>query len=127
MNNGDQDAQLRISPRIAVTQTAKVLWHLRGIVVILLLLFLILAAVMYYWGGTVNLVTRGPSTMGDTLYFCAITALTIGYGDVVATTTLGHIAGVFLGLLGLLGTGVMTASAVYGIQAAARRSRLVSR
>jgi voltage-gated potassium channel len=127
MNNGDQDAQLRISPRIAVTQTAKVLWHLRGIVVILLLLFLILATVVYYWGGTVNLVTRGPSTMGDTLYFCAITALTIGYGDMVATTTLGRIAAVLLGLLGLLGTGVMTASAVYGIQAAARQAGLLPR
>jgi voltage-gated potassium channel len=83
--------------------------------------------VMYWGGGAINAATRARSSIGETFYFCAITALTIGYGDVIPTTTLGRIAAVLLGLLGLLVTGVITASAVYGIQAAAQRAGLWQR
>ncbi|SAK51502.1 potassium channel family protein [Caballeronia ptereochthonis] len=123
---GDVD-HARISPRNAVGETAKVLWHLRGILAILLVVFLILSVGMYYGGGAVNTATRTRSSMGETFYFCAVTALTIGYGDVVPTTTLGRIIAVLLGLLGALMTGVITASAVYGIQAAAHRAGLLPR
>ncbi|MBP0594964.1 two pore domain potassium channel family protein [Paraburkholderia sp. LEh10] len=125
MDNGTEGVvRVRISPRNAVAETAKVLWHLRAILAILLLIFVILSIVMYYAGGAVNTATRTPSSMGETLYFCAVTALTIGYGDVVPTSALGRIAAVMLGLLGVLMTGVITASAVYGIQAAAQRAGL---
>ncbi|MHB9837353.1 potassium channel family protein [Paraburkholderia terrae] len=79
---------------------------------------------MYYGGGAVNMATRVHSSLGETLYFCAVTALTIGYGDVVPTTTLGRIIAVLLGLLGVLMTGVTTGSTVYGIQVAAQRAGL---
>ncbi|WP_335340500.1 potassium channel family protein [Burkholderia sp. PAMC 28687] len=89
--------------------------------------FLVLSAAMYYVGGAVNASTRTQSSLGETLYFCAVTALTIGYGNVIPTTTLGRIIAVLLGLLGVLMTGVVTASAVYGIQAAAQRAGLLHR
>lgn len=127
MDNGTDDARARISPRHAVTETARVLWHLRGILAILFVLFLVLSIVLYYSGGTVNATTGARSSMGETFYFCAVTALTIGYGDVVPVTTLGRVTAVLLGLLGVLMTGVVTASAVYGIQAAAHRAGLLPR
>jgi len=117
----------RISPRDAVAEVAKVLWHLRSILAILVVLFFFLSIVMYYGGGAVNTATRTQSSLGETFYFCAVTALTIGYGDVVPTTTLGRIITVLLGLLGVLMTGVTTGSTVYGIQAAAQRAGLLPR
>ncbi|MFP3608123.1 ion channel [Paraburkholderia sp. SIMBA_053] len=50
--------------------------------------------------------------------------MTIGYGDVVPTTTLGRIIAVLRGLLGVLMTGVTTGSTVYAIQVAAQRAGL---
>jgi voltage-gated potassium channel len=110
-----------------VVEIGGVLWHLRGILAVLLVVFFILSMGMYWGGGAVNAATRTRSSMGETFYFCAITALTIGYGDVVPTTTLGRIIAVLLGVQGLLVTGVVTASAVYGIQAAAQRAGLMQR
>ena len=77
---------------------------------------------MYYFGGPVETVTRTPSPMGETVYFCAITALTIGYGDVVPTSTFGRLDTILLGLIGLVFTGLVVASAVRGVQEAARRA-----
>ncbi|MFP3614171.1 potassium channel family protein [Paraburkholderia sp. DD10] len=117
----------QIQPRHAVAEIARILWLLRGILAILLIIFLILSASMYYLGGAVDATTRTQSSPGETFYFCAVTALTIGYGDVIPTTMPGRIVAVSLGLLGVLMTGVVTASAVYGIQAAAQRAGLLHR
>ena len=100
-------------------ETALILWHLRAILANVLLVFLILSFAMYLVGGVVNASTRTSSSLGETIYFCAVTELTIGYGDIVPTTAIGRIVAVLLGLQGLLVTGVTTASVVYGIQAAA--------
>jgi voltage-gated potassium channel len=64
--------------------------YLRAILAGLLVLFTFLAHGMYYWGTPVETANRTPSPMAETLYFCAITALTIGYGDVVPTSTFGR-------------------------------------
>jgi voltage-gated potassium channel len=128
MDNGtEDDLRAHISPRIAVAEVFKVLWHLRRILAIMVVLFFVLSVLMFYGGGAVNVTTRAQSSPGETLYFCAITALTIGYGDIVPTTTLGRIIAVLLGLLGVLMTGLITGSTVYGIQAAAQRAGLRSR
>jgi len=120
MHNAAEDAaRTRIQPQRAIAEFARVLWHLRAILAMLLILFLILSVAMYYVGGAVDVATRTHASLGHTFYFCAVTALTIGYGDVVPTTTPGLIVAVLLGLLGVLITGVITASAVYAIQVAA--------
>ncbi|MFM0247072.1 potassium channel family protein [Paraburkholderia sediminicola] len=127
MDNAAKEAvDARIQPQEAMAEFARVLWHLRAILAMLLTLFLILSLTLYYVGGAVDAATRAPSSLGETFYFCAVTALTIGYGDVVPATTLGRIIAVSLGLLGVLITGVITGSAVYAIQMAAHRAGLRS-
>ncbi|MFK4445910.1 voltage-gated potassium channel [Caballeronia udeis] len=117
----------QIQPKHAIAEIARVLWHLRSFLTFLLILFLTLSVTMHYFGGTVDTSTRTQSSLGQTFYFCAVAALTIGYGDVVPTTVLGRIVAVLLGLLGVLMTGVVTASAVYGIQVAGQRAGLLPR
>lgn len=126
MDNVAKDAaSVQIRPRHAIAEFGRILWHLRGILLVLLVLFFVLSIAMYYVGGPVDVATRTQSSLGHTFYFCAVTALTIGYGDVVPTTTLGRIFAVLLGLQGVLITGVVTASAVYAIQVAAHRAGLL--
>src|ERR1700756_1913439 len=123
-NAAENAARTRTQPQRAIAEFARVLWHLRAILTMLLILFFILTVAMYFVGGAVDVATRTPSSLGHTFYFCAVTALTIGYGDVVPTTTPGLIIAVLLGLLGVLMTGVTTGSTVYGIQVAAQRAGL---
>jgi len=118
----DPTAHARIQPRDAIGEFAKVLSHLRGLLIILLSTYVMLSIVMYYVGGAVDAVTRAPASAGQVAYFCAITALTIGYGDVIPTTDAGRIVAVLLGVQGVLITGLVTAAAVYGVQAAAHRA-----
>ncbi|WP_175663266.1 potassium channel family protein [Burkholderia ambifaria] len=128
MENSSVEAlDKRIMPRHAIGEFARVLWHLRGVLFILLILFVLLAVVMRYAGGAVNVVTHAPASIGQVVYFCAITALTIGYGDVIPTTEIGRVVAVLLGMLGVLITGLVTAAAVYGIQAAAHREGILPR
>lgn len=111
-----------IRPRHAIAEFTVVLWQLRSILIFLGALFVVLFLAVYYFGGPVDAGSRAPASLGGTLYFCAITSLTIGFGDVVPTTPAGRILAVALGALGVLAMGVMTAAAVHAIQSAARRS-----
>ncbi|RWA50108.1 ion transporter [Cupriavidus sp. UYMSc13B] len=117
----------RIRPHHVISEFTRVLWHLRAVLLILFVLFGVLATVMHYAGGAVDVTTRAPATAGQVAYFCAITALTIGYGDVVPTTDTGRVVAVLLGMQGVLITGLVTAAAVYGVQAAAHREGIASR
>ena len=111
-----------LKARDVLTEFAETLWYLRTIMAALLLLFVLLTAGMYYFGGPVETSDRAPSPFGETAYFCSITALTIGYGDVVPTTTFGRIDALLLGLIGMLMTGLVIAAAVRGVQEAARKA-----
>lgn len=117
---------VRIRTRDTIGEYFRVLWYLRSILAGLLVIFFALSIAMYYAGGTVHADTHAPASPGQVLYFCAVTALTIGYGDIVATTAIGHVLAVSLGLLGVLITGVTTAVGVYAIQGAAQRIGLHS-
>ncbi|CAM2165811.1 Ion transport 2 domain protein [Paraburkholderia sacchari] len=98
------------------------LWYVRAILSGLLGMFVLLTIGMYYFGVPVETAHRTPSQWGETVYFCAITALTIGYGDVVPTSTFGRIDAVMLGLVGMVITGLIVASAVRGVQEASHRA-----
>ncbi|SOE87777.1 Ion channel [Burkholderia sp. YR290] len=102
---------------------ARTLWYLRAPLAALLVLFLLLSAVMYYAGGPIEAGSRTPSSFGNALYFCIITALTIGYGDVVPTTIVGRIDSVLIGVQGVLVTSMVTAAFVHAVQEAARHAR----
>lgn len=128
MEHAATDAvEARIQPRHVISAFASVLWQLRGMLFILFGLFGLLSIAMHYVGGAVVTATGAPAAPGEVVYFCAVTALTIGYGDVVPTTALGRVDAVLLGMVGLLITGLVTAAAVHGVQAAARRARVLPR
>ena len=55
-------------------------------------------------------------TIGEGIYFAFVTALTIGYGDFVAKRTLGRILAIFIGLSGVVFTGVIVAVAVQSLR-----------
>ena len=122
MGNATSDTVVRLRARGVLREMGRTLWYLRAILAGLLVLFVLLTLGMYHWGGPVETVNRTPSPMGETVYFCAITALTIGYGDVVPTSTFGRIDAVMLGLIGVVLTGLIVAAAVRGVQEAARLS-----
>ncbi|HET6555274.1 MAG TPA: potassium channel family protein [Dyella sp.] len=120
MNKSAPPRHLR--PGVMLAEFARTMWYLRAIMAGLLLLFVTLTVAMYYFGGPVETSDRSASPLGETIYFCTITALTIGYGDVVPTTVFGRIDALLLGLIGLLMTGLVVAAAVRGVQEAARRA-----
>ncbi len=106
----ESNAYARIQPRDAIREFARVLSHLRGLLFILLSTYIVLSIVMYYVGGAVDAVTRAPASLSQVAYFCAITALTIGYGDVIPITGVGRFVAVLLGFQGVLITGLVTAA-----------------
>lgn len=123
MNNAPKTADHAPRAREILLESGKTIWYMRLLLGGLLLIFVILTICMFYFGGAVETLNRTPSSMGETVYFCAITALTIGYGDVVPTTGFGRIDAVLLGLIGLVFTGLIVAAAVRGVQEASRQAR----
>ena len=123
MNEAPESAHRAPRAREILLESGRTIWYLRLLLGGLLLIFVILTIGMFYFGGAVETLNRTPSPMGETVYFCAITALTIGYGDVVPTTTFGRIDAVLLGLIGLVFTGLIVAAAVRGVQEASRHAR----
>ena len=51
-------------------------------------------------------------SFGEAVYFSFITGLTVGYGDIAPITAIGRVISVLLGLIGILFTGVVVATAV---------------
>jgi voltage-gated potassium channel len=66
----------------------------------------------------VSVVVRHIEQMpfGEALYFSFITGLTIGYGDIVVKTPIARLLVVFLGLIGMIFTGLMVAAAVRAVE-----------
>jgi voltage-gated potassium channel len=124
MGNATRDAVVHLRARDILRESGRTLWYLRAILAGLLVVFVVLTLAMYYMGNPVETVKRTPSPMAETVYFCAITALTIGYGDVVPTSTFGRIDAILLGMVGMVFTGLIVAAAVRGVQEAARRASL---
>ncbi|HSF62424.1 MAG TPA: potassium channel family protein [Gaiellaceae bacterium] len=55
------------------------------------------------------LAPRAFDSLGDALWWSAATVTTIGYGDVVPTTTGGRVVGVFVMMFGVAAVSVITA------------------
>jgi voltage-gated potassium channel len=81
----------------------KITWHLRTLYMMLLALIMIGAAVI---------AATEEASFGEAVYFSFITGLTVGYGDIVPTTAIGRWVSVLMGLIGILFTGVVVATAV---------------
>ncbi|HTH61227.1 MAG TPA: potassium channel family protein [Paraburkholderia sp.] len=126
MQNVTGGRVVRLRASDVLRQTSWTLWHLRAILTALLVLYLLLTACMYAFGDPVDTLNRTPATRIETAYFCAITALTIGYGDVVPTSTFGRVDAILLGLLGVVFTGLIVAAAVRGVHEAAHAAGMES-
>jgi voltage-gated potassium channel len=48
-------------------------------------------------------------SLADSLYLSFITAFTIGYGDIAPVTITGRVLSIFIGLLGIIFTGLVVA------------------
>jgi voltage-gated potassium channel len=62
-------------------------------------------------------------TLGEAIYLTAITGLTVGYGDIVPTTTLGRIASVVIGLVGVIYVGIVVAVATRALAQAVEEKK----
>jgi voltage-gated potassium channel len=81
----------------------KITWHLRT------LYLMFLALIM---SGAAFIAATEKVSFGKALYFSFITGLTVGYGDIAPITAIGRVISVLLGLIGILFTGVVVATAV---------------
>jgi len=84
-------------------------WHVKSI---------ILGLIMLIVGGAVLISFVEQLPFDHALYFAFVTGLTIGYGDIVATTPVGRIISIVLGVIGIMFTGLVVAVAVRALQQA---------
>jgi hypothetical protein len=78
----------------------------------------ILAQIGLILAGAVTIAAVEKIALADAIYFAFITGLTIGYGDIVAITTMGRTVSVFLGFVGITFTGLVVAIAVRALHKA---------
>ena len=88
-----------------------ILYFLRGVILTLLVLLLTCAAV-------VAIAEEMP--VGMSLYFMLVTALTIGYGDIIPVTFWGRLASLAGGIAGVLSMGIVIAVANRALERAYR-------
>ena len=84
-----------------------VLWKVR-IVILGLFIFIIIGA----W--IISHVENIP--FDDSCYFSFVTGLTVGYGDIVAKTTIGRLVALLIGWIGIIFTGINVAAAVRAVR-----------
>ena len=95
-----------------VATFARYALHIREVIISLLLLIVL--------GGLVMSKIEGLKFV-DSLYFAFITALSVGYGDIHPTTTVGKLLSVGIGLIGMLFVGITVAIANRALADTAKR------
>jgi voltage-gated potassium channel len=88
---------------------------LSWVILLLLLEFVAFASILYFAERGQHL-PNTPQGFGESLYFSAVTALTIGYGDFVPHTVLGRSISLWLALHGIVLTGIVAAAAVKALE-----------
>jgi voltage-gated potassium channel len=90
--------------------TMDFLWNLGSVLVHVLPLFAGLAMII----GILSVVIgyREGWSIGDSLYFGFITALTVGYGDLRPTSGLNKLIAIVIALFGLITSGILVAISV---------------
>lgn len=89
------------------------LWHLAGLIRYLLPLFGGLSLIIA--GLSIAIGHRERWSVGDSLYFGFITALTVGYGDLRPTSGINKFLAIVIALFGLITSGILVAVAVEAV------------
>jgi len=90
--------------------TAEFLWNLGAVLLQVLPLFSCLALIIAMLSIAIGRLERW--SVGDSLYFGFITALTVGYGDLRPTTGINKVLAIVIALFGLIMSGILVAIAV---------------
>ena len=73
-------------------------------------------------GGVAISFVEDNITLGDSIYFAFITALSVGYGDITPSTTIGKVVSVGIGMLGIFFVGITAAVANRALADTTRRT-----
>jgi voltage-gated potassium channel len=87
-----------------------------GSVIAFLVVCFFAFAVLLYFAEMHQHFQNSPQGFGEALYLSAVTALTIGYGDLVPHTVIGRCLSLGLALLGILLTGIVAGVAVKALE-----------
>lgn len=90
------------------------IWRVKFVFLVLIALLVVGAIGVTFWE---------DMPFEDALYFALVTGLTIGYGDIVATTPLGKLVSIVIGFIGILFTGLMVAVLVFAVRETLEESR----
>lgn len=93
----------------------RILGEVSMVLVLLLVLFIVLATGLYFAERGLSYATS-PHSYVDSVYFSAVTALTIGYGDFVPHSGIGRGISLALALIGVTLTGIIAAAAVKALE-----------
>jgi voltage-gated potassium channel len=99
-----------------VRHFAYLLHFVRGVVIALVALVFALAGALMLAEGL---------TFGESLYTAAITALTVGYGDITPKTVTGRFVSVAIGFVGVVFTGLIVAVATRALARAAEDEQVI--
>lgn len=94
---------------------ARLLHFVRGVVIALIALVFVLAVALMLAEGL---------AFEESLYAAAITALTVGYGDITPKTVTGRFVSVAIGFVGVVFTGLFVAIATRALARAAEDERM---
>lgn len=92
------------------------LHFVRGVFVVIIVMMLVCSALFMHTEGL---------PVGESLYTTAITALTIGYGDITPKTIAGRTLSIVIGFLGVLFTGLIVAVATRALAHAVEFERKI--
>lgn len=87
-----------------------------GWVIAFLVVCFFVLAVLLYFAELHQHFQNSPQGFGEVLYLSAVTALTVGYGDLVPHTAAGRCLSLGLALLGIMLTGIFAAAAVKALE-----------
>jgi voltage-gated potassium channel len=98
----------RLSRVVMATRGARRLFERLGRVALVAAAVVVLGAAVAYRAE--HAVNPGFATFGDALWWAVVTLTTVGYGDIVPTTTAGRVDGVMIMLTGVAVLGVLAGS-----------------
>ena len=75
------------------------------------------------FAGAVTIAATEKIPIGDAIYFAFVTALTIGYGDIVEHLVTGRVVSVLFGIVGILFTGLIVAIGVRAVREACEQTQ----